>query len=102
MTNISLALESGPISVDSELCNSAKPVLEISTTNMVNPENASYTGINSTSILQPPETTDAYGSLDENDWVSSLKRLRNKNPQKLLFQILTLTQLGKNLKISQH
>ena len=36
MTNISLVLESGPISVDPELWKSTKQALEISTGNMVN------------------------------------------------------------------
>ena len=36
MTNISLALESGPINVDPGICKSTKSGLEISTANMIN------------------------------------------------------------------
>ena len=38
-------------------------------------------------MLQPPGTADAYKNLDDNYWVSSLKRRRNKHPQKTVSHI---------------
>ena len=61
-------------------------------------ENTTYTGINSTSILQPPGTTDASKILDENDWVSSLKHLRNKNLQKTIVSHININSIRKTFQ----
>ena len=100
MTNISLVLESGPISVDPESCNSTNPALEISTINMPNLEESEESS--PLMYLLPQyhllSSDNCSRSSDDINANSALKNLCLKNLGRMIIGYLKINSITKNLR----